>query len=356
MSEFQVDAITNRDGSYGPQVCGITTFTGSGMTLPSGSTSFRKQNGSGRGRGIIGGSYPSPSRGGIDFIEISTKADAKDFGEMRQHGWSACFGSSIRGVYAGGYTGSQPYITSMDYVTISSLGDGIDFGELRTGVRMNAGASNSTRGLSFGGLISPGGDNSYAQDTINFINISSGGTDQNFGTSSLARRAGKATASSTRAVYFIGGYQYGASATNVIEYVTIQTQGDAIDFGDTSEVNELHGAAGANSTRAVIAGYFGGPSVPTLPSPNNSNTIEYITIATTGNSINFGDLTDDRHGGGIMTNQTRGVITGMWPGAASNIIDFITLSTTGDAVDFGDLQATRYYADCISDTHGGLAQ
>ena len=36
MSEFKVDAITNRNGSHGPQICGITTFGGSGLTIPSG--------------------------------------------------------------------------------------------------------------------------------------------------------------------------------------------------------------------------------------------------------------------------------------------------------------------------------
>ena len=41
MSEFKVNTITNRDGSYGPQVCGITTFGSSGMQLPSGPTEMR---------------------------------------------------------------------------------------------------------------------------------------------------------------------------------------------------------------------------------------------------------------------------------------------------------------------------
>ena len=53
MSEFKVNTITNRDGSYGPQVCGITTFGSSGMQLPSGLTEMR----GGRGRGVFGGGY-----------------------------------------------------------------------------------------------------------------------------------------------------------------------------------------------------------------------------------------------------------------------------------------------------------
>ena len=55
MSEFKVNTITNRDGSHGPQICGITTFGSSGMQLPSGPTEFRN----GRGRGIFFGGDPA---------------------------------------------------------------------------------------------------------------------------------------------------------------------------------------------------------------------------------------------------------------------------------------------------------
>ena len=44
MSEFRVNSITNQDGSAGPQVCGVSTFSGkSGVQIPSGSTDFRRQ-------------------------------------------------------------------------------------------------------------------------------------------------------------------------------------------------------------------------------------------------------------------------------------------------------------------------
>jgi len=42
MSDFRIDKITNRDGSAGTQIAGITTFSGtSGMQLPSGNTNYR---------------------------------------------------------------------------------------------------------------------------------------------------------------------------------------------------------------------------------------------------------------------------------------------------------------------------
>ena len=39
MSEFRIDKITNRDGSAGTQIAGISTFSGtSGMVMPGGPT------------------------------------------------------------------------------------------------------------------------------------------------------------------------------------------------------------------------------------------------------------------------------------------------------------------------------
>ena len=43
----------------------------------------------------------------------------------------------------------------------------------------------------------------------------------------------------------------------------------------------------------------------------NVNTIDFVTIATTGNAINFGNLDDDdRHENAAVSNQTRGMIGG----------------------------------------------
>ena len=72
MSEFKVNTITNRDGSYGPQICGITTFGSSGMQLPSGPTEMR----GGRGRGIVGGGYPGPQNT-MDLVEISPSFEGR---------------------------------------------------------------------------------------------------------------------------------------------------------------------------------------------------------------------------------------------------------------------------------------
>ena len=346
MSEFKVNSITNQDGSAGPQVCGVSTFSGkSGVQIPSGSSEFRRQDGVGRGRGLIGGSYPNSPYKHLDFIEIATIGNSQDFGELaNQHGWCACFGSNTRAVWAGGYTAGTSFIANMSAVTVASEGGSFDFGDIRQATKQQGGASDRTRGIAFGGA----GPSSAIFSGIKFITIATGGSDNDFGDTLLKRRGGKALASPTRAVHQIGGVGTPSYVlTNVIEFVTIQSKGNAIEFGQTSYSNGYTGHAGANETRGILAGAYIHPA--------NINTIEFLTIATTGNTQDFGDLTSARHGGGIMTSATRGVITGSWPGAASNIIDYITIATTADAIDFGDLTYTTYYTDCISDSHGGLA-
>ena len=127
MSEFKVNTITNKDGSHGPQVCGITTFGSSGLTLPSGPTEMR----GGRGRGIFAGMEPKAQH--IDKIEIASEADAIDFGDLtRSKMATSATASSTRGVVFGGYN-APTYLTDIDYITVPSGGGGNEFGELANG-------------------------------------------------------------------------------------------------------------------------------------------------------------------------------------------------------------------------------
>ena len=342
MSEFKVNTITNRDGSHGPQVCGITTFGGSGIQLPSGPTEFR----GGRGRGILGGSYPANTTL-INKIEIATTGNATSFGTLAHgHSWSYPSASSTRGIFAGGYIKpGSGVVSGIDYVTFSSGGGGNDFGDLNIALKLGAGFSDSTRGVfATGSKASP----APVTSAINFITIASTGSESNFGDALEARRGGKGLASPTRGVFARGGYleSPGVADTNVIEYVTIQSKGNAVEFGDRTSTHQFQGAAASNSTRGLLAGGYTAPA--------NSNIIDYITIATTGNATDFGDLTTARHGGGGMSSATRAVFGGMWDGAADETMDYVTIPTTGNATDFGDTTAAVYYADGCSDVHGGL--
>ena len=67
------------------------------------------------------------------------------------------------------------------------------------------------------------------------------------------------------------------------------------------------------------------------------NTIEYVTISTTGNSSDFGDSTTTARYSSGCSNAVRGLKFGGNDGSAIDVIDFITIATLGNAKDFGDL-------------------
>ena len=127
---------------------------------------------------------------------------------------------------------------------------------------------------------------------------------------------------------FGGGYT--PSFINTINYITIETQGDAVDFGDLTYTDSNVCSSGASRTRGM---WFGGGEEPSA----ENNNINYVTIATTGNAADFGDLTQARRGSATVASATRAVICGGRTPTIQNIMDYVTMASTGNAVDFGDI-------------------
>jgi hypothetical protein len=140
---------------------------------------------------------------------------------------------------------------------------------------------------------------------------------------------------------FMGGEA--PSASNVIDFITFSTTGDATDFGNLVAATGLL-AGGANSTRAISSGGL---------APSNTDTINFMTISTTANATDFGNLTDARSYLAGMANDTRQITSGGLDPGFSNIIDFVEIATTGNAIDFGNLTSTPALAtNCASRTRG----
>ena len=85
----------------------------------------------------------------------------------------------------------------------------------------------------------------------------------------------------------------------------------------------------------------------------DTNIIQYVTIQTLGNAQDFGDLTmsDNDYGGGCLGSPTRAVFcTGNYTHA-----DYVQIMSTGNGVDFGDIQDREGGgAGGCSNGHGGL--
>jgi hypothetical protein len=86
---------------------------------------------------------------------------------------------------------------------------------------------------------------------------------------------------------------------------------------------------------------------------NGTNAIEYITIASTGNSTDFGDLTIERLNRAACSSSTRGVFGG-GNSAYTNVLDYVTIATTGNALDFGDLPIEEGVLAACSSSNGGV--
>lgn len=302
-------------------------------------------DGSGRGRGVFGGGGAGPST--IDYVNIHTTGNALNFGTLTvSRGDIGGCASSIRGLIGGG---GAPALNVIDYITIASEGNAIDFGDLSTQRGDNASCSSSTRGV-FGGGYSP---TSPAQsvNVIDYVTISTLGNALDFG-DLINRIYGTSGFSSPTRGIFVGGSQYTApgpvTVTSVINLITIASTGNAIKFGDL--IGARSSSSCSNSTRGIIAGGFVSNSVSYFKE------ISYVTISSDGNSVYFGDLSQGRAAAGGVANSTRGVFAGgvfAYP-ARVNVIEYISIASVGNAQDFGDLTVARTYPASISDSHGGL--
>ena len=243
-----------------------------------------------------------------------------------------------RGVFGGGFDGPAPFTnaTLMHMIEISTLGNSEFFGDL-VQQRRNPGGrvSDGTRGLILGGYHEPA-----ARDNIDYCTIASGGNFIDFGNLTAAKFAiaSGAVSSSTRGV--TAGGNLAPGYINVMDYVEIQTIGDAIDFGDLTTA--LSNSSGVNNS---VKGLFCGGANPALTPATRSN-IQSITIASKGNSVDIGDLQDGRYYGAGVCNNVRGVVGGgisVQPGTLgmTSLLDFVTIASDGNAVFFGDLTTQR---------------
>ena len=304
-------------------------------------------------RGIFAGGY---TQGGgdqdeIEFINVSTTGNAANFGDLtvsrRQQGGSGA--DRTRSVFMGGRA-SPLNKDTIDFITIASTGDATDFGNLTGGGGANGGTgSNSTRAVSHSGTR--GSSGTTRLNTIDYITIQSTGDAVDFGDATEARVTQTGGLNSPTRGVFAGGYT--PTQVNTIDFITFSTLGDAADFGDLTHTVRRPGG-GSNAVRGIIAGgnnYDGGHI--------GLNNIDFITIATLGDSKDFGDLTtaDSTDTAAIASSPTRAAIfhSDTATPNVTNTIDYVEIMTEGNAVDFGDMNTnTLWGRGGSSNGHGGL--
>ena len=235
-------------------------------------------------------------------------------------------------------------VNTISFVTISSTGNASDFGDCNVTSGRKLTPSSRTRGLIAGGYP--------ASNVIDFVTIAQPGNAQDFGDlngSTGARDAGASISNGTRGVMTITHSPSGVF--NTIVYVTIAATGNSVDFGDTSTGNGRMMGASSPTRGVLFYGNDGGPAY------NMVNNIDYITTSTLGNSADFGDKIQAQSHGGSFSNAIRGVTGGGVAdssGNITNVIQFVTIATLGNSQDFGDLTYSSRIMGSASSTTRGL--
>ena len=239
----------------------------------------------------------------------------------------------------------------IQYIQIQTLGTALDFGDLIYPRRHLAGTSSATRGVCGGGV----GPSWPSNKTTEYSTLATTGNALSFGELLAVKYGMGCMASSTRGI-FSGGYTPSpvSGNVNIMEYITFATTGNALDFGDQTDGSSFlvrYTSSGiSNGTRGTIAGgYTGGGYV---------DTIVYVpNIASLSNTSDFGNLSGQRGNISGCSDKTRGVFMGGYLNPASlNIIEYITLASTGSATDFGDLTNSGSNGSALSNSIRGVTQ
>ena len=322
------------------------------MVPPKGKTTERN-----RGRGFYGVGLANPSQSdNIDFLNIQSLGNTTTFGNLTTAKYALGSGaSSTRGIFCGGYdptSSPDTDINTIEYITIATEGNAIDFGDRTVVGRNTAAASSSTRVVMAAGQVG----NPGIINTIDFITTATTANATDFGDLlSITNSMCNANNSPTRGIFSGGNAPSSPYNQNVIQYVTMASAGNATDFGDlTVNARDAGGGTASSNTRGLI---LIGNSSPN----NNLNTVDFITMASTGNSADFGDIFTGRYSVSSCSNSNRAVFLGGRTTSPSvvyyNAMEFVTISTTGNTSDFGDITGATGGTNAgaaNSDSHGGL--
>ena len=211
-------------------------------------------------------------------------------------------------------------------------GDSIGWAQV-TAVKATGPGGNS----GFTGFIAGGNDPSpwTAINTIDYITITTMGNSVDFGDLHEAKTGSQTIANKNR-ILWPGGYTGGGYNAN-ISYNNVQSKGDGADFGDLIQVKSGASCV-ANNTRGLV-----GQSGDQNAAPYYTNIIESVAIQSTGNSTDFGDGQEEGATYGANSS-TRG----LW-GAVNNSpvkITYTTISTQGNVTDFGTTTQRPFGGAC----------
>ena len=275
-----------------------------------------------------GDTYAGYGTNKISYITCSTPANASSFGLLSTRpriNYQAVEGDGTYAVSAGGgkldasnQASTDKSVNSMEYVTIDTTGNSSAMGGLTAAREMQSALSNGTTMVVGGGMFtqhsSAGSPMYVTYNIMDYFVVANFGSASDFGDllNHTTQLAGAGTGAGDRGLFMGGltftpysGNSYPSSTySDVIQYITVSSPGNAQDFGDLRGGFAGSQASGDAYTHgccnATQAQYVGGYSYRTGSGASLSE-IQTVTMDTMGNATKHGDLTYARYGGGATS-------------------------------------------------------
>ena len=204
-------------------------------------------------------------------------------------------------------------------------------------------------GIGYRAVVGGGGSPSYV-DTIDYFSINTIGNATDFG--EMAEGSGSfthaAVSDGNRGV-FAGGQDSPTNELDRQEYITIGTLGNGTDSNELTQARTQIGCgAASDGNRGVFLGGVGPPQL---------NTIDYSTIGVLHSAVDFGDLVTIQGASAVASDGNRALSAGgntPAPGPTEDDIYYITIGTTSNASDFGEINIATAAFCGGSDGHRGI--
>ena len=200
-------------------------------------------------RGIWSGGESPATINVMDYVEISTIGNSLDFGDLiRIRKGHQGINSSVRGIWVANQE-SGAGTAEAEVITIASKGNSVRFGGFSDGPRSNGGAaSNPVKGIYAGGYTGSG----TRTTQVFSCTIASEGNFINFTDLPEAHDCAQGMSNSTRGV-FMGGYPN--QSNNTMKSVEFASGGESVVFGKDLASNRNANSAGISDSHGGLGGF-----------------------------------------------------------------------------------------------------
>lgn len=229
-------------------------------------------------RGLTTGyNYHSNSSTEINYWSYSTPGNAVGyFGAQVSKLYAVGgFGDGTYGIWGGGAVSGNP-ASNIQYVTVQTTGSATQIGNLSVTLTYLTGLCDGIWGL-FAGGTRPGVDNAI-RTNIEFMTTATLSGTSTWGDLSVGRTSAEAICDGVRGIFAGGGTDSQGTQTDLIDYITVQTQGTAQSFGNLTTASSGYMGATDGTT-----GVFANEDIA-----GSTSFIDQISTTTGGTATDYG--------------------------------------------------------------------